>query len=122
MEASSVASILCPQCLASVPADATVCQACGAVIGTPVTTAAPAATLDQTDSTPIRLQDRRWFVIAIVFGAALFLGYPILWNSPRFSRREKVVLSVLVAVETVVLFWGFYRVMQWSYHRVVDSW
>lgn len=70
----------------------------------------------------LRLQDRRWFVIAIVFGAALFLGYPILWSCPSFSRGQKILLSVLVAVESVLIFWGFYLVMRWAVLRVVDSW
>jgi len=127
MEVSSVESILCPQCLAAVPAAATICHACGAAMSTrsglnsqALTTVEAPANAQPIPAT-VRLQDRRWFVLAIVFGAALFLGYPILWNCPSFSRREKVVLSVLVAVETVVLFWGFYLVMRWSYYRVVDS-
>lgn len=66
-------------------------------------------------------EDRPWFVLAIVFGAALFLGYPLLWRTKAFQRSTKIWLSLLVMVETVVLFTAFYYSMRWSYLRVVDS-
>lgn len=81
----------------------------------------PAAPVESAQAGRPRLEDRPWFVLAIVFGAALFLGYPILWNCPALSRGVKIVVTVLVAIESVLVFWAFWAVMRWSYQSVVES-
>lgn len=81
----------------------------------------PAAPAESAQAGRPRLEDRPWFVLAIVFGAALFLGYPTLWNCPTLSRSTKIVVTVLVAIETVLVFWAFWAVMRWSYQNIVDS-
>ena len=103
MDAESVESILCPRCLASIPAAAQVCQTCGAVTSRDVTATWRDSPPSNLVTTKTRLQDRPWFVLFVVF-SALFLAYPYLWTCPTFSRRAKVVLTVLVAIETPLVF------------------
>lgn len=130
MDTFHVDSIVCPRCHANLPASAATCPTCGATTAQPPIAQPPTASAATRDATTsphppaarLRLQDRPWFVLVTVFGAALFLGYPILWNCPAFSRSTKMLLSILVAVETVIVFGLFYLAMRWSYLRIVDAW
>lgn len=70
---------------------------------------------------PVPITDQAWFVLLIVFGVALFLAYPILWRTKAFRPATKVILSILVVVETVVLVALFCAAMWWSYHRIVEA-
>ncbi|MFO0816679.1 MAG: hypothetical protein U1A77_01980 [Pirellulales bacterium] len=65
--------------------------------------------------------DNPWFVLATLFLVTLFLGLPILWKSRAFSPFMKGVVTLAVFVETILLFWGFYVVMAWSWNRVSES-
>ncbi len=109
MEVQNVETIVCPQCLQALPAAVDHCTACGH------------ATHVRAPQPKPPLEDRGWFVLAIVFGAALFLGYPLLWRTRAFDRRTKVVLSLLVIVETIVVFGLFGVVMRWVYLRISES-
>ena len=50
------------------------------------------------------LLESRWVIICLMVFAALFLGFPFLWRSPKFSLLEKVFWTVLVLLETALLF------------------
>lgn len=65
--------------------------------------------------------DNPWFVLGTLFFVTLFLGLPILWKSRAFSPFMKGVVTLVVLVETVLVFWGFYEVMAWSWNRVSES-
>jgi hypothetical protein len=65
--------------------------------------------------------DNPWFVLAMLFLVTLFLGLPILWKSRAFSPFMKGVVTLAVFVETILLFWGFYVVMAWSWNVVSES-
>jgi len=46
---------------------------------------------------------RPWAVVVLLFFVLGPLGLPLLWKSPSFSRRWKIVLSVAMVVYTVLL-------------------
>lgn len=48
---------------------------------------------------------RPWVVLVLLFCALGPLALPVLWGSPRFSRRAKVLLTAAVTVLTVVVLW-----------------
>ncbi|MBX3423125.1 MAG: hypothetical protein KF752_16330 [Pirellulaceae bacterium] len=66
------------------------------------------------------LLHNRKLVLAIIFLAMMFLGLPLLWGSPVFSRLEKAVWTVIVLLYSAVLITGFAAVMLWSY-RVISQ-
>lgn len=65
--------------------------------------------------------DQAWFVLGMLFFVTLFLGLPILWTSRAFSRPLKAIITVLVMMETVLVFWAFFEVMAWSWRRISES-
>lgn len=65
--------------------------------------------------------DQAWFVLGLLFFVTLFLGLPILWTSRAFSKPLKAVISIVVMIETILVFWAFYEVMAWSWRRVSES-
>jgi len=68
-----------------------------------------------------RYLDNAWFVIGLLTCVTLFLGFPILWKSRAFSTSSKVLVTLLVTVETAIVFWLFYLVMSWSWGQIRDS-
>ena len=50
-----------------------------------------------------RMARSRWQVLAMIFAVLGPLALPLLWRSPRFSKRWKTVLTVLVGVQTVLV-------------------
>lgn len=67
------------------------------------------------------LLDNRWAVLAAIFLAMMFLGLPLLWRCPAFTRFEKFVWTVVVLVYSFFIFWAFFWVMAWSYGRISES-
>ena len=131
------ATLVCQHCGRDLPRGGAVCSACVAreQIGVSVARAAPieifeATSISESDATSNRepeaarrpdLTERPAFLLGMIFGAALFLGLPWLWKCRAFSNTTKTLLTVLVLIETVVLFWLFYLVMSWSIRRIVES-
>lgn len=67
------------------------------------------------------LLDNRWAVLAAIFFAMMFLGLPLLWRCPAFSRFEKLVWTIVVLIYSGLVFWLFYIVMVWCYGRITQS-
>ena len=67
------------------------------------------------------LADDRWGLLGTLFFVTAVLGLPLLWKSRAFSPWAKWLLSLVVIAYTGLLFWLVGLVMQWSYHRVVES-
>ena len=67
------------------------------------------------------LLDRPWFILCLLFFVTAILGLPLLWISRGFSRTWKIALSVIVTLYTALLLWGFWRIMNWSVSRIMDS-
>ena len=70
---------------------------------------------------PVPLLDRPWFILGLLFLAALVLGLPFLWKSRAFKTPAKIVIAILVTLETVVVFWAFTLTMMWCYRTIMDS-
>ncbi len=113
MKTRVVNTIVCPNCQLELPPQVEACPACQAATRVPVVSAR---------SEPARcepaLLDRPRFVLAFLFLASLFLGLPYLWKGRAFGTSGKVVVTVLVLLETFVLFWGFLFAMRWSWARI----
>ena len=65
--------------------------------------------------------DSRLLIFAMLFGVTGFLGLPVLWFSPRFSRREKYFWSVVNILYTSALIVLCAAICWWSYHRIVGN-
>jgi len=46
---------------------------------------------------------RPWAVVVLLFLVLGPLGLPLLWRSPSFTRRWKIVLTVVMVVYTALL-------------------
>jgi hypothetical protein len=62
--------------------------------------------------------DQRWFVFVAIFLVMMFLGLPLLWRSPAFSRTEKVIWTIVTLVYSAVVIWIFVLVMMWSWGNI----
>ncbi len=56
-------------------------------------------------------KDTPWYhepvlIVIVMVAAALFLAFPLLWTSPRFSLGAKIFWTIFVLIETVLLLWG----------------
>ncbi len=65
--------------------------------------------------------DNPWVVVGLLFLVFAVLGIPLIWISKAFPTWGKIVLTIAVTLYTALLLWGFYLVMAWSYHRIIDS-
>lgn len=137
------ATLVCQNCGCELPRGATACTACDTRAAGPArnvhgASASHASPIEIFEATSISeshatsggkpeaerrpdLTERPAFLLGMIFGAALFLGLPWLWKCRAFSNTTKSLLTVLVLIETVVLFWLFYLVMSWSIRRIVES-
>lgn len=141
-------TIICPRCQAELPASDDVCGYCGNSTfvqnaadrsaprhdaqtsrrGTsPVSIAAEVAPETASSASPASsasstsILDNKWFMLAFLFGAAMFLGIPILWKSRAFSRQGKIWVTVAVMVYSIAIFWGFALVMMWCYQMMTSA-
>ena len=61
-----------------------------------------------------------WFVLVMLTPFALGpFALPLLWKSPQFSKRAKVVLTLLALIATIWLIWYLFvcalpRVREWT--------
>jgi Mg2+ and Co2+ transporter CorA len=60
-------------------------------------------------------------VLAILFFVTGFLGLPLLWMSPAFSRLEKVIWSLINILYTSVLIAVCIAICWWSYRQVFGA-
>ena len=109
----SATTILCPACAAEFPTTAARCPRCGATLA--VAGAQPALGPARGQE---RLLDNRWFILVLLFGVMAVFGLPLLWFSRGFSRRAKIVLSVIVVLYTAVLLWLTWLILRWSYDSI----
>ena len=58
---------------------------------------------------------------APAIGVTAALGIPFLWQSKAFSTTWKAILTVVVLAYTALIFWLFWLVILWSYHRIVNA-
>jgi len=77
-------------------------------------------------SLPTRANNAKWggllesrlAILGLLFGVTGFLGIPVLWMSPAFSRNEKIAWSVAVTIYTLVLIAIAVAICWWSYNQI----
>lgn len=60
----------------------------------------------------------RWLVLVMLFVLMGALAVPMLWRSPHFARRTKVVLSVLAVLQTAVVLVILAMVILWFFGQI----
>ena len=68
-----------------------------------------------------QLLNSRLLIFVMLFGVTGFLGLPILWISPSFSRLEKYFWSVVNILYTTVLIILCVVICWWAYIRIVEN-
>jgi hypothetical protein len=66
------------------------------------------------------LLESRAAMFGLLFGVTGFLGIPFLWMSPKFSRGEKIVWSIVVTVYTLLLIGFAVGICWWSYTQITQ--
>jgi hypothetical protein len=84
----------CPACETVLPAAALFCSRCGLRLDG----SKPAAT-----SAESKWYYNVWFVLFMLFLILGPFGLPLVWKNPRFSRLTKLVLTLTMALYTVLL-------------------
>ncbi len=86
----------CAACKRKLAIDARFCHHCGAEV-------------------PPELADRntRWyyepvFVLLMIFLVLAVFGLPLLWKSPKFTSRQKALISVVTIIYTAAILWLTY--------------
>lgn len=118
MHSLPTANVVCPACSAELDSVANQCHRCGRTI---YAEAEPEVGAPKTASSRQSMIDKPWFVLALLFFATAICGLPLLWKSRGFSRLSKTVLSIVITLYTVLLLWGFWRIITWSWTRIVNS-
>jgi hypothetical protein len=53
--------------------------------------------------TPSKWYHNVWFVLGMLLFVLGPFGLPLVWNNPNFSRRAKVILTLVMVVFTLLL-------------------
>ncbi len=78
---------VCPKCGAAFESD--LCVGCELVVAKPVIQE--------------QILDQRLPILVVLFCVMGVLGLPLLWLSPAFRRRTKVILTIVVVIYTGLL-------------------
>jgi hypothetical protein len=104
---------ICAACGTAFPKSSPACTRCGVPVMPPPVAREPGLLR--------ALLDNPWFVLVLLFFVMAILGLPVLWISRGFSVAAKIVLSVLVALYTALLFWLTWLIIAWSYASMMRS-
>ncbi|MEZ6087216.1 MAG: hypothetical protein R3C05_04125 [Pirellulaceae bacterium] len=84
----------------------------------------------RTSSPRVANQSNRWItdiaenrlmVLGTLFLVTGVLGLPFLWISSKFTRLQKISLSIVVTIYTVLLIVAVVWVLMWSWSRIERS-
>jgi hypothetical protein len=79
------------------------------------------AEAEQTGTSWREIVDNRVLLLSTLFFVTAALGIPFLWQSRAFTTTWKAILTIIVLAYTALLFWLFWLVLLWSYHRIVNA-
>jgi len=68
-----------------------------------------------------QLLSSRLLIFVLIFAVTGFLGLPILWMSPSFSRFEKYFWSVVNILYTSILMAICVAICFWAWNRITGS-
>jgi hypothetical protein len=57
-------------------------------------------------------------IFTLLFCVTGFLGLPLLWKSPVFTKQEKTMWSIIVTIYTMILICGTGMVVYWAYTQI----
>ena len=95
--------MLCPKCQKEIDNQDSYCKSCGAEV--------------RTDK-PTPWYFRGWFVILMAFVVLGPLAIPLLWKSPEFSKRAKIILTVVIIIYTLILLVIPYLILMRIYSNI----
>lgn len=67
------------------------------------------------------LTHSRFGTLLILFCVTGFLGLPLLWLSPVFSKREKWIWAIINVLYTLTLILITGRIVMWAWGRLSDA-
>ena len=102
-------AIPCPSCGVLLDAAATFCARCG--VRSPATSSSASG----------KWYHNVWFVLIMLFLVLGPFGLPLVWQNPRFSRRVKIVLTLITVVYTLLLVYGTIAAVRVILNRLLDS-
>jgi len=76
---------------------------------------------DAKSSPMAQILRSRFLIFVLLFAVTGFLGLPILWLSPSFSRLEKYFWSVVNILYTSALIALCLAICWWAYTRIVEN-
>ena len=118
MSSPDIEETVCPHCSAAMGAGEEICRRCG-VRRDPLS-AGLAAGGKRVSRRAARRRDwaeRRGMLLVLLFLVLGPLALPMLWRSTKFSRGWKIVLTILVAIQTAAVIWLLWYVV----HLFVES-
>jgi len=106
MPADELHKILCPRCACEIDVEDRFCRRCGAAMSG-----------DQATATGRGSPHSRGKILLLLFALLGPLALPVLWQSERFTRAEKIVYTVLVSIVTALVIW----ILWWAVDRFIDT-
>jgi len=123
MTAQEIEKTVCPHCSGVLDAGDEICRHCGAPTSRPRSaapshdpTAAAEPVFDQPKPRP-DMAERRGMVLVLLFLVLGVLALPLLWRSSKFSPAWKIILTILVAIQTAIVVWLLWYVI----HLFIES-
>lgn len=113
-DAEFIGTVICPRCHSELPTGKATCGNCGAPMEAPTISSEIVPPQES-------LVDKRWFVLLIIFGGAMFLGLPLLWKSRAFQWPGKIIVTLLTILYSIVVLWGFTLIMMSSIEKIRNS-
>ena len=77
-------------------------------------------TASRTSPSIRKLVDNPWVLLGLLFFVTAALGIPVLWVSRAFSTLAKILLTIVVSVYTILIFWLFWIAMAWCWPSVAE--
>ncbi len=69
----------------------------------------------------VALANNPWLLFSLLFLVTGFLGIPLIFCSTRMTMLQKLILSFVVTVYTLLLIWGTYAIVMWSWSRIAET-
>lgn len=69
----------------------------------------------------LRQADTWWSVLILLFCFTAGCGIPILWVSKAFNVPAKIVVTLLVTLYTIAIFWVFFVIMAWAWQQISQA-
>lgn len=107
------AKTVCLRCRGVLDAEDNYCRRCGTASGVlDSRSAAFPAGVESGPATPLRFWESRWIVLTLLFVVLGPFAIPLLWRSRRFTLLWKNIVTVLAVLQTVLVLWMLWVIMQ----------